>query len=131
MTKNIYTTRSRLHLFVGLIMFYHLNAPYLEIRIKSLQFSINLYFRKSIPLMIWNQALTELFENIQNESRHHRCYRVMTPANLHFKNRLECRGYMLYMLQPMDDDESSAATKLLLATEECKFDITILALDSG
>ena len=42
---------STLHSFVGLVMFYHRYAPYLEMRIKPLRLLIKTYFRTAIPTM--------------------------------------------------------------------------------
>ena len=59
------TTGLSLHLFVGLVMFYHRYTPYLEMRIKPLRRLIKLYFRTNIPGMAWTPELIDLFNNIK------------------------------------------------------------------
>ena len=56
---------SSLHSLVGLVMFYHCNAPYLEMRIEPLRLLIKTYFRMSIPMMVWSPLLIQLFEDIK------------------------------------------------------------------
>ena len=59
------TTGSNLHSFIGLVMFYHRYAPYLEMRSKSLRALIKLYFRATIPLLAWTPKLIQLFEDVK------------------------------------------------------------------
>ena len=59
------STGSSLHSFVGLVMFYHRYAPYLEMRIEPLRRLIKLYLRTPIPVMAWTQKLLELFNDIK------------------------------------------------------------------
>ena len=58
-------TGQSLHSFVGLIIFYHRYAPYLEMRIKPLRKLISDYFKQPIPLMVWSPDLIELFNDIK------------------------------------------------------------------
>ena len=58
------TCGSTLHSFVGLVIFYHRYAPYLEMCIKPFRAMIKSYFRAPIPMMAWSLSLIQLFENI-------------------------------------------------------------------
>ena len=58
-------TCSGLHSFVGLVIFYHRYAPYLEMRIKPLRRLLKLYFRQDIPLIAWSPSLLQLFQDIK------------------------------------------------------------------
>ena len=62
---NFSPTGGILHSFVGLVLFYHRYAPYLEMRLKLLQLLIQTYFRTTIPTMAWISYHINLFEDIQ------------------------------------------------------------------
>ena len=52
-----------LHSFVGLVIFYHRYAPYLEICIKPLRQLLKTYFRKKIPAIAWTPEIVDLFRD--------------------------------------------------------------------
>ena len=51
------TLRQSLFSFIGLVMFYHRYAPYMETRLKPLRTLVKLYYRKPIPSSAWTAAL--------------------------------------------------------------------------
>ena len=73
-----------LHSFVGLVIFYHNYAPYLEMRIRSLRRIIKYYFRKHIPLMAWYPVLIELFQDIKVCIKSSPVFVRFDPAKLTF-----------------------------------------------
>ena len=119
------STGSSLYSFVGLVMFYHRYAPYLEMRIKPLRRLIKLYFRTQIPVMAWTQESLELFNDIKICITSSPVLARYDPAKPTFlKTDWSAEGMGWIMMQPADDDESIAATKILLETGECLFDLT-------
>ena len=54
-----------LHSFVGMVIFYHKYAPYLEMRIKPLRKLIKDYFRKPILLIAWSPDIISLLHDIK------------------------------------------------------------------
>ena len=59
------TNGSGLHSFVGLVIFYHRNAPYLKVQTKPLRAQIKSYFCTAIPIMAWSPSLIELFSDVK------------------------------------------------------------------
>ena len=51
--------------FIGLLNFYHRYAPYMKIKLKSLQELLKMYYRKSIPLLSWTPDLISFFEYLK------------------------------------------------------------------
>jgi len=119
------TTGAGLHSFVGLVMFYHRYAPYLEMRVKPLRILIKQYFRMNIPIMAWTVELIKLFEDIKISITSSPVLARYDPSKPTFlKTDWSAEGMGWIMMQPADDAESTAATTLLLKTGECKFDLT-------
>ena len=118
-------TGSSLNSFVGLVMLYHRYAPYLEMQIKPIRALIKIYFRAGIPMMVWTPALIELFEDIKKRITLSPVLARYDPSKPKFlKTNWNAEGMGWIMMQPADDEESVAATALLLSTGECKFDLT-------
>ena len=119
------TTGQSLHSFVGLVIFYHNYAPYLEMRIKLLRKLIKTYFRKNIPAMAWSPDLAELFRDIKvsiTSSPVLARYDPGKPTLLKSDWSAEGMGYI--SMQPASDKSSVEATVLLLKTGDCVFDTT-------
>ena len=119
------TTGTGLHSFVGLVMFYHRYAPYLEMRIKPLRVLIKKYFRSDIPLMAWTPTLITLFHDIKVSITSSPVLARYDPSKPTFlKTDWSAEGMGWILMQPADDEESIKATKLLRETGECLFDLT-------
>ena len=54
-----------LYSFIGLDVFYHRYAPYLEMRTKVFRVMVKQYFRTNISMMAWTPALLEIFQDIK------------------------------------------------------------------
>lgn len=118
------TTGQSLHSFIGLVNFYHRFAPYLEIRLKPLRKLCKSYFRKDIPIMAWTQDLIQLFADIKVCITSGPILARYNPEKPTFlKTDWSADGMAWILMQPADDEESQRATKLLLETGECIFDL--------
>ena len=110
--------------FIGLINFYHRYAPYFEMRLKPLRNLCKRFYRKEIPQMAWTMNLVTLFEELKigiTSSPILARFDADKPTFLKTDWSAEGMGWIL--MQPADDEESIAATKLLKETGECKFDL--------
>ena len=75
--------------------------------------------------MAWTQELIELFNDIKVCITSSPVLARYDPAKPTFlKTDWSAEGMGWIMMQPADDDESVAATKIVLETGECIFDLT-------
>ena len=118
-------TSQALHSFIGLVNFYHNYSPYFELRLKPLRQFYRRFLREEIPISAWTPALLELFHEIKDcitSSPTLVRYDPTQPTFLKTDWSSEGMGWIL--MQPDHDVESQKATKQLLATGECLFDVS-------
>ena len=114
-----------LHTFVGLIMFYVRYTPYLEERIKPFRRLIKEYFRQHIPIMVWTPDLLRLFDDIKLAITTSPVLARYDPSKPTFlKTDWSAEGMGWIIMQPADDLDSFAATKLLQNGGPCLFDVS-------
>ena len=114
-----------LHLFVGLVIFYHRYVPYLEMRIKPLRGLIKKYFRSDIPIMAWTPSLITMFHDIKisiTSSPVLDRYNSSKPTFLKTDWSAEGMGWIL--IHPISDEKSINNTKTLVDTGEYLFKLT-------
>ena len=105
-----------MHSFVGLIMFYHRYALYLEMQIKPFRALIKAYFRKQIPIMAWTPVLIQLFHDIEVYITSSPVLDIFDPnMSTLLKTNWSAAGMGWILMQPADDEESISAMKLLSA----------------
>ena len=110
--------------FIGLCNFLNCFSPWFEVNIKPLRVLQRKYHRKIIPTPLWTTELLDLFKlckpNITSSPVLTR-FDSNKPALLKTDWSAEGMGYIL--LQPDNSVETVVATKLLLETGECLFDL--------
>ena len=101
------TIGTALHSFLGLVMFYHRYAPYLEMRIKPLRGLIKKYFRTGIPLLAWTPTLITLFHDIKVPLTSSPVIARYDPSKLKLlKTDWSAKGMGWILMQPADDEDS-------------------------
>ena len=118
-------TGSSLHSFIGLVVFYHKYAPFLEIRLKPFRAMIRKYFRKTIPPLAWTQNLIQLFHEIKlciTSSPVLSRYNPDKPTFIKTDWSAEGMGWIL--MQPADDEQSIAASMTLSSGGKCLFELS-------
>ena len=119
------TTGQSLFSFIGLVNFYHRYAPYMELRLKPLRKLVKAHYRRPIPNANWTPELTKLFFDLKICITSSPVLARFDPGMPTFlKTDWSSAGMGWILMQPNDDNESIAATKLLRDTGECKFELT-------
>ena len=119
------TSGQSLFSFIGLVNFYHRYAPYMEIKLKPLRLLVKQFYRKPIPPKSWTPELVKLFADLKiciTSSPVLARFDTTRPTFLKTDWSSEGMGWIL--MQPADDEESVAASKILLTTGECLFDLS-------
>ena len=118
------TSGTSLFSFIGLINFYHRYAPYMEIRLKPLRKLVKKYYRKAIPSLAWSPHLIELFHDLKQCITSSPVLSRFDPNKPTFlKTDWSSEGMGWILMQPADNAESVRATKHLISTGDCLFDV--------
>ena len=124
-TAIIFHGKISLFSFIGLVNFYHRYAPYMEIKLKPLRALVKKFYQKEIPTVSWTSALVKLFADLKI------CItsapvlaRFDTTRPTFLKTDWSSEGMGWILMQPANDDESQAASRKLLTSGECEFDLS-------
>ena len=93
-------------------------------RLKPLCKLLKTYYRKAVPLVAWTPYLISLFEELKITITSSPVLARFNPGKPTFlKTDWSAEGIGWILMQPADDAESTKATKTLLKTGECLFDL--------
>ena len=111
--------------FIGLVIFYHRYAPYMEIKLKPLQALVKQFYRQKNLSVSWTPASIKLFADLKV------CItsapvlaQFDTTRPIFLKTDWSSEGMGWILVQPANDDESQAASKKVLASGKCLFDLS-------
>ena len=119
-------TADSLHSFISLCNFYQKFLPLFETKVAPLRALYLKYLHKKIPINEWTDDLKFLFETLKADLTSQpvlACYDYDKPVIL--KNDWSALGLSFIPMQPCDDEESKQATKTLLQTGKCLFDMSV------
>ena len=96
----------------------------MEIRLKPLRRFMREHYRQAIPIMAWAPKLITLFEELKIALTSSPVLARFDPDKPTFlKTDWSAEGMGWILMQPADDSDSQHATKLLMKTGQCLFDL--------